>query len=108
LSLLWAHHSACDSRKYEYLLPSYCLLPPASGDALSKAMDESSPGWRETLGPAAEYADGGLQATMIGDDGEVKEDPKARGEFERRRAWRVDEMTLTRFRNLVAQYKGTQ
>jgi len=99
--------SACDSRKYEYLLPSYCLLPPCSNDTLSHALDKSSPGWRATLGPAADYADAGSQE-VIGDDGEAKDDPKARGEFERRRAWRVDQPTLERFRNLVSHFKGTQ
>jgi tRNA pseudouridine38-40 synthase len=35
-------------------------------------------------------------------------DPKARGEYERRRGWRVDEGTMKRFRNLIAQFQGTQ
>lgn len=105
-----ANGRACDSRKYEYLLPSYCLLPPASGQALSKAMDQSSPGWREALGEAAKFADGGSPATIEGaEEGEeVKVDPKARGEFERKRGWRVDEPTLSRFRELIAMYTGTQ
>lgn len=111
--------SACDSRKYEYLLPSYCLLPPRSGDVLSKRLDKSSPGWREALGPAAEFADAGLAAIEAAaeagaevveskPDDEIRVDKKMRGEFERKRGWRVDEQTLDRFKALIAKYKGTQ
>lgn len=133
--------SACDSRIYEYLLPSYCLLPPASTDALSKRLDESSPGWRDVLGVSAEFADaapapalatsgdevgngvegnvvgegegegageGAGAGASVGEDEETKLDPKARGEYERRRTWRVDPDTLKRFRELIAEFKGTQ
>jgi len=81
---------ACDSRIYEYLHPSYCLLPPSSSDPLAKQLDaDASP----DLPPEGE----GNQA-----------DPKQRGEYERRRAWRVDVGTVKRFRDLVAEFKGTQ
>ena len=111
--------SACDSRKYEYLLPSYCLLPPARSDTLSRRLDESSPGWREQLGVAAEFVDAGVELpprenriaegkTEGRDDEDDFLDPRMRGEYERRRGWRVDQDTLTRFRALIAQYKATQ
>jgi len=60
----------CDSRVYEYLLPTYCLLPPASDDALAKHLDTSSPGWREGLGEAAAFADAWVPE---------EEEPKAEG-----------------------------
>ncbi|KAK4684269.1 tRNA pseudouridine38-40 synthase, partial [Tremellales sp. Uapishka_1] len=97
--------TACDSRVYEYLLPSYCLLPPASTDYLSKMLNESSPGWRDSLGDAAVFSDASPELPDV-EEGE-KLDPRARGEYERRRGWRVDEGTLKRFRGLIAQYKGT-
>lgn len=96
--------TACDSRVYEYLLPSYCLLPPASDDPFAKTLDEVSPGWRDVVKTSAEFVNAAVPPAET-DDGSV--DPKARGEFERRRGWRVDEDTLRRFRELVAQYKGT-
>lgn len=33
---------------------------------------------------------------------------QSRGEYERKRNWRVDEATMKRFRTLVAEFKGTQ
>jgi tRNA pseudouridine38-40 synthase len=56
---------------YEYLLPTYCLLPPASDDALAKHLDASSPGWREGLGEAAAFADAWVPE---------EEEPKAEGD----------------------------
>jgi len=56
---------------YEYLLPTYCLLPPASDDALAKHLDTSSPGWREGLGEAAAFADAWVPE---------EEEPKAEGD----------------------------
>jgi len=123
----------CDSRVYEYLLPTYCLLPPASDDALAKHLDTSSPGWREGLGEAAAFADAWVpeeeetveatatKGTVAGESGvkeggetETKEGepikvaPKKAGEFERRRGWRCDTPTLERFRALIKEYVGTQ
>jgi tRNA pseudouridine38-40 synthase len=34
--------------------------------------------------------------------------PKERGEFERRRGWRIDQGTLERFRELVNEFHGSQ
>jgi len=107
-------NSACDSRIYEYLLPSYCLLPSASSDPLAKQMDASSPGWRATLGASAEFADAAPALTIEADgeggrmDVDVEADPKRKGEYERRRGWRVDEATMKRFRDLIAEFSGTQ
>lgn len=56
---------------------------------------------------AAEGAGVGAGAG-VGEDEETKVDPKARGEYERRRTWRVDPHTLKRFRELIAEFKGTQ
>jgi tRNA pseudouridine38-40 synthase len=122
---------------YEYLLPTYCLLPPASDDALAKHLDNSSPGWREGLGEAAAFADAwvpeeeepkaeGVDAVEAKETPEVKETsevkegeetkegepikvaPKKAGEFERRRGWRCDQSTLERFRALIKEFVGTQ
>ena len=127
----------CDSRVYEYLLPTYCLLTPASDDALAKHLDTSSPGWREGLGEAAAFADAWVpeeeEPKPEGADTEVKEGasevkegeetkggeevkegeptkvaPKKAGEFERRRGWRCDQSTLERFRALIKEFVGTQ
>lgn len=122
----------CDSRVYEYLLPTYCLLPPASEDPLAKHLDESSPGWREGLGEAAEFADAWVPepedetvkteeapATEPVTEGEgggeagagetkVKVAPRKAGEFERRRGWRCDPATLARFKALIKEFVGTQ
>ncbi|KIR52998.1 tRNA pseudouridine(38-40) synthase [Cryptococcus gattii Ru294] len=97
--------TAADSRIYEYLLPSYCLIPPHKDDPLAKHLDISSPDWREIVGEyPCSFADGRLPMPTS-DEGEV--DPKVRGEYERKRKWRVDERTLNRFRDIIAQYKGT-
>ncbi|BEJ17427.1 hypothetical protein CspHIS471_0608280 [Cutaneotrichosporon sp. HIS471] len=97
--------TACDSRVYEYLLPSYCLLPPASSDPFAKVLDETSPGWRDIVKSGLEFVDAAppMEEPAEGED----YDPKQRGEFERRRGWRVDEDTLKRFDDLIQQYKGT-
>ncbi|WVQ73440.1 tRNA pseudouridine(38-40) synthase [Cryptococcus sp. DSM 104548] len=98
--------TAADSRIYEYLLPSYCLLPPNKDDQLAKKLDETSPGWREVVGEeACGFADARLPMPTS-EEGDV--DPKVRGEFERKRGYRVDEKTLNRFRDIVAMYKGTR
>ncbi|WWC88286.1 tRNA pseudouridine(38-40) synthase [Kwoniella dendrophila CBS 6074] len=102
--------TAADSRIYEYLLPSYCLLPPGRDDPLGKKLDKSSPGWRDLLGKeAVDFID--ATPTFEPEEGEEGEkgkiNPKNRGEFERRRGWRVDQKTLSSFRDLVTQYKGT-
>ena len=116
-------------------MPTYCLLPPASDDALAKHLDTSSPGWREGLGEAAAFADAWVPeeedpeakpaeggdaataktgATEAKEGEEVKEGepvkvvPKKAGEFERRRGWRCDSATLERFRALIKEFVGTQ
>ena len=98
---------ACDSRVYEYLLPSYCLLPPASSDAICTLLNASSPGWRDGLGPGADFADQTPDMTESAGEGEAL-NPKERGEFERRRGWRIDQGTLERFRELVNEFHGSQ
>lgn len=70
-------------------------------------LNESSPGWRDVLGSAAAFAD---ETPDLKDaPGEEDElDPRQRGEYERRRGWRVDAATIERFRALVKQFEGTQ
>nr|ODN89350.1 tRNA pseudouridine(38-40) synthase [Cryptococcus depauperatus CBS 7855] len=97
--------TAADSRIYEYLLPSYCLIPPHKDDPLARNLDESSSNWRQVVGEkACAFADARLPMPTT-EEGDL--DPKVRGEFERKRTWRVDEKTLSRFRDIIAEYKGT-
>jgi len=90
---------------YEYLLPSYCLLPPASTDPFAKTLDETSPGWREVVKVPAEFVNAAPPPPEPVEGETI--DPKSRGEFERRRGWRCDPDTLARFREIIAVYKGT-
>lgn len=83
--------SACDSRMYEYLLPSHTLLPPAPkthmAATLSRQVESTIPThpfW-EAAGDASE---------------EALKDLK--------KAWRIDEATLARAREVAAKYEGTQ
>ncbi|WVQ96606.1 tRNA pseudouridine(38-40) synthase [Kwoniella sp. CBS 9459] len=103
--------TAADSRIYEYLLPSYCLLPPGREDPLGRRLDASSPGWRDLLGKeAVDFVDAApafVPEEAAEGEEEGKLNPKNRGEFERRRGWRLDAKTLDRFRALIAEYKGT-
>lgn len=94
----------CDSRVYEYLLPSYCLLPPSSSDPFSSVLDSTSPGWRDVVATPLAFSDA-APPPPAAEEGDI--DPRSRGEFERRRTWRVDADTLSRFRALIAEYKGT-
>ncbi|ORX37055.1 pseudouridine synthase [Kockovaella imperatae] len=115
---------SCDSRVYEYVLPSYCLLPPRAGEPLTINLDQSSPGWKAGLGVAAEFADAGVDlapgaeaiegstgAEKSGDETKREEreklDNRSRGEYERRRGWRVDKDTLAKFRALIKEFEGT-
>lgn len=81
---------------------------------MSAGMDKSSPGWREKLGAAAVFADESPDLpppdrSWLREEGEEeKVDPKSRGEYERRRGWRVDKDTLERFREIVSKFQGTQ
>ncbi len=68
-------------------------------------MTASSPDWRDIVGSPADFSDAGRDSEPL-HDGEA--DPKQRGEYERRRGWRIDEGTMKRFRNLIAEFKGTQ
>ncbi|TXT13262.1 hypothetical protein VHUM_00629 [Vanrija humicola] len=111
---MWGHvrtmksfqaRTSCDSRVYEYLLPTYCLLPPAKTDALAGVLDASSPGWRDVVAAGAEFVDAAPAPEPAEEGGEL--DPRQRGEFERRRGYRVDAGTVERFRALIAEYKGT-
>jgi tRNA pseudouridine38-40 synthase len=106
----------CDSRVYEYLLPSYTLLPPRPGTPLAQKLDASSPGWRDALSvPDAFWQD--AEEGKILNDVDWKDMSKSERasiqdaklkEAERWRGWRVDEASLNRFKEVIAGYKGTQ
>ncbi|EIW67637.1 hypothetical protein TREMEDRAFT_14084, partial [Tremella mesenterica DSM 1558] len=99
--------TSCDSRIYEYLLPSYCLLPPTASSSLAKQLDSSSPGWREGLGPGTEFVNAAPPLVEVDESAVTTDTPARRGEYERRRNWRVDEGTMGRFRGLMSMYLGS-
>ena len=77
-------------------------------------MNVSSPGWRDALGVAAEFSDAGVAPMPEPGFGEgpqseeAKMDPRTRGEYERRRGWRVDDGTMKRFRELIKEFEGSR
>jgi tRNA pseudouridine38-40 synthase len=105
----------CDSRVYEYLLPSYALLPPRHGTPLANKLDASSPGWRTALsaadafwlGEGKDEADEAWRATTTEEEKDKYLNAK-RASAEKWRGWRVDGDTMNRFREVIAGYKGTQ
>ncbi|KAG8989601.1 tRNA pseudouridine synthase 1 [Tulasnella sp. JGI-2019a] len=90
----------CDSRKYEYLFPSWMLLPPKPGSGLGNMVERA-------------HLEAGIPSTNIHHefwaasssvdtpDGVIALD------LARKRLWRVDPKTLTNFRALVAEFKLT-
>ena len=81
-------HSACDSRVYEYLLPSYALLPPKP----------SSPMAQHTKPESSTEINGGP-------DWAYWERPDA-DSLDTMRTWRIGEAQLTAFRESAKIYEG--
>jgi tRNA pseudouridine38-40 synthase len=78
----------CDSRKYEYNLPTYVFLPPKYGTVMSKRLQ----GLGVKLG---DFWD------KLGLDGGFKDDLVAR------RKWRIDGKTMDDIRNVLKAYEGS-
>ncbi|KAJ9101750.1 hypothetical protein QFC21_003089 [Naganishia friedmannii] len=120
--------TACDTRVYEYLLPSYALLPPRPGTHLHKQMVENAQAegqkyeehefWKGYDHEAALHdkeksepvqgstAEDGTPAAS----GEPEMTPAKRrtqAELAKKRAFRISEEEVERFRELMKAYLGT-
>ncbi|KIO26619.1 hypothetical protein M407DRAFT_15026 [Tulasnella calospora MUT 4182] len=95
----------CDSRRYEYLFPSWMLLPPKPGSSLAKQLEEARkeaglpsnpvhPIWEGSVGEPAPASDEERQRIAAAD-------------LQRKRLWRIDEATLNRFRSVLKEFEGT-
>ncbi|OZJ04482.1 hypothetical protein BZG36_02674 [Bifiguratus adelaidae] len=80
----------CDSRKYEYFLPTYVFLPPTSVEPEDEGSAET-----HVL----------ISTTERGKFKYVRK--PTREEMAEKRAYRIDEPTLTKVRDIIAQYEGT-
>ncbi|TIB74236.1 pseudouridine synthase [Wallemia mellicola] len=76
--------TSCDSRSYEYLLPSYVFIPPSPWSNLGKRLKSSHPFWEG-----------------------VDETEDIASMMTRKRAYRIDSDTLDRARETLAQFEGS-
>jgi tRNA pseudouridine38-40 synthase len=78
----------CDSRRYEYNLPTYVFLPPKNGTTMAKRLDglgvKLSNFWEKT-----------------GLEGDFKDDLAAR------RKWRIDGETLDEVKKILKAFEGS-
>ncbi len=110
---------------YEYLLPTYVLLPPRPGCTLDRKLRAYRAA--RTLPPPAEHAYwAGYQAAggddeaaegqaaaapaaaPTGKDASEAADKRRRGELARKRAWRAGADEVERLRAIMKGYLGTQ
>lgn len=115
---------ACDTRVYEYLLPSYTLLPPRPGTNLHQQTVsnaekagltyEEHEFWKGYDHEAAledAKAQGSDTATQEAGEGEAGMTPARRrtmAELARKRNFRISREEVERFRELMKAYLGTQ
>lgn len=120
---------SCDTRVYEYLFPSYVLLPPRPGTVMDKLINPGSEGrtthpfWADYQDIAAEVvesASGPAESTEPITEEEIaarraakakesEEQKQARRrDLQKKRAWRVSKEELDRFRDITQEYLGTQ
>ncbi|CDZ97180.1 pseudouridine synthase [Phaffia rhodozyma] len=99
--------TACDSRMYEYLLPSHIFLPPRPGSELGKTIKRTS--FTKPDGtPLTE-----LSSTIINSEEHPfwkeygTEELSFVEDIKKRKAWRVDSDTIERARAAVKFYEGT-
>lgn len=125
----FANDSACDTRVYEYLLPSYALLPPRPGTHLHKRMVENAQaegqsyeehdfwkgydheaGFQDTvkLEPVegSSATEGTLAAASEADMTPAKR--RTQAELAKKRNFRISEAEVERFRELMKAYLGSQ
>ncbi|KAH8922190.1 pseudouridine synthase [Atractiella rhizophila] len=107
----------CDSRSYEYSLPTYVFLAPHPCSAAGKRF-HSSP--RSAGDPPevsfwdglseAELAEGAIEPPPASEGGKgwIEVEPEAFwSRVERMRKWRISDQMLKRIRETVKQYEGT-
>ncbi|KZT59508.1 pseudouridine synthase [Calocera cornea HHB12733] len=92
---------SCDSRVYEYLFPSYMLIPPKPGSKMAAQIASDKPISDEALAALAEQPRTGSVHPFW-----AVEDP-SEPDLERKRRWRVGEEPLKRLRELVNAFEGT-
>lgn len=112
--------SACDTRVYEYLLPSYTLLPPRPGTHLhaqtvanaTKAglTYEEHEFWKGYDHDAALEAAKGADGPAESGAGEEMTPARRRtmAELAKKRSFRISKEEVERFRELMKAYLGTQ
>ncbi|KAL4401633.1 tRNA pseudouridine synthase 1 [Malassezia pachydermatis] len=107
--------TSCDSRLYEYLLPTYVFIPPKPFSSMWKMLRRLNTGEAET--PTNE--DG--TPVLPWDDAQIKENSMLNHPFWRsqgvdadfaqdmlaKRAWRIDNEALERVRRVFDQYTGS-
>lgn len=130
LFIVLLNYSACDTRVYEYLLPSYALLPPRPGTHLHKRMVENAQAeggtyeehefWKGYDHEAAlqdankvEPVEGSsteksTRAPVAGEPEMTPAKRRTQAELAKKRAFRISEAEVERFRELMKAYLGTQ
>ena len=95
--------TSCDSRQYEYLLPTYVFLPPKPGSAMWQTMNKSA------SSSAQSDEQNALLSSLLdhpfwqqqGSDKTFAEDTAAK------KAWRMPHEQLERVRKIFAHYLGS-
>lgn len=95
--------TSCDSRQYEYLLPTYVFLPPKPGSAMWQTMSKSA------SSSAQSDEQNALLSSLLdhpfwqqqGSDKTFAEDTAAK------KAWRMPHEQLERVRKIFAHYLGS-
>lgn len=80
--------TGCDSRVYEYLLPTYCFLPPAPKKVGEERGSEND-------------------IVMVVDNKEHYIPRSTPEEMENKRKYRIDAETLSKFREALSKFVGT-
>ncbi|KAG9046451.1 tRNA pseudouridine synthase 1 [Tulasnella sp. UAMH 9824] len=95
----------CDSRRYEYLFPSWMLLPPKPGSSLAKQLEEARKEAGLPSNPVHPIWEGSVEELAPASDEERQQIVAA--DLQRKRLWRVDDATLDRFRSVLKEFEGT-
>ena len=82
---------SCDSRRYNYFLPTYLFIPPAPGSLVASVYTSLDPSY-----DAASHTFWRENSQVVGAD-----------LLAARRAYRVDTEILTRFKTTLSEYLGT-
>ena len=107
--------TSCDSRLYEYLLPTYVFLPPKPFSAMWRMLRRLNTGQEEAPRqedgtPVAPWDDADVRESRLlnhafwrshGTGGDFATDMRAK------RQWRMDRETLERVRRVFAEYTGS-